>query len=433
MHRQIERLFFTDDVVWQLQHNFAAPDTFTWFQDEAVSELRLRITATKRTWYFYKTTGGRSRSLKLGDFPRMAARDARAVIEPMLKSAQFGEDPKQSRPRALLKRLPDYGDVFRAYLHDYLKVHKAKKAWTEAEQSFRRCHKHFANVRVNEISRTDVQQWINTMGEEQGPAAANREFNIFRAVINYGEKMQLYKLEINPTDYIKTFPEVRRDRYLSADETDRLYKVLEQRPSHQRDIVMLALYTAARKGNILAAEWKEIDFVQRIWKIPATKSKNRKPLVLPLTDDAVRLLDLRKNEVGDSPWVFPSLGDNYVWGSTISRSGHIQNFDSAWREIKKLSGLEDFHFHDLRHSVASWLGSSGVNAFTIMQVLGHSSIVTTNRYTHLNQDVGRAALDSVRLNLGEISPPDALVTAEGLGLSSLVSFASYVERKANRK
>lgn len=67
--RIIDRLFLTDDVAWQLQHNFAAPKDFTWYQDEAVPELRLRVTGTRRTWYFYKTALSRSRSLKLGDFP----------------------------------------------------------------------------------------------------------------------------------------------------------------------------------------------------------------------------------------------------------------------------------------------------------------------------------------------------------------------------
>lgn len=432
MFRLIERLYFTDDVAWQLQHNFASPHTFTWFQDEVLPELRLRVCAKKRSWYFYKTTGGRSRSLKLGDFPRMTARDARAVIEPMLVSAQFGEDPKNVRPRALLKRLPDYGEVFQVYLNDYLKTQKAKKAWTEAEQSFNRCHKEFANVRVDDITRSSVQAWVNKIGEFQGRAAANHEFSTFRAVINYGEKMQLYKLFSNPTDYVKTFPEVRRDRYLSKEESNRLLHVLEGKPAHQRDIVLLALYTAARKGNILAAEWNEIDFDRRIWRIPATKSKNRKALVLPLTEHALSLLERRRMEVSGSPWVFPTLGDDYVWGSTRSASGHIENFNKAWRQICDEAQLEDFHFHDLRHSVASWLGANGANAFTIMQILGHSSISTTARYTHLNQDIGRDALDAIHHKL---SPPqiETLDETSLANSATLVSFSSYAMRKGKRR
>lgn len=421
--RKIERLYLTDDIVARIQAPLIGE---TWFQDEAIPELRLKIVQKRRSWYYHKTARGEGRKAKLGEFPLMSARDARAVIEPMLKAAHFGEDPRSVLSNALLKRLPTYAEVFHSYLYDYLKVQKNEKEWTDAERSYQRCHLQFATKRVDDITRSEIQAWVNRLGVENGQSSANREFNRLRAALHYGERMQLYKFEFDPTAYITTFPEYRRERYLSKEEAHRLFAVLETKPQHQQDIVMMAVYTAARKGNILAAEWSEFDLENKIWKIPAHKAKAKKSIVLPLIDNALTLLDRRKNEGTDTQWVFPSLPD--ICGRK-SGSGHVENFDKAWRKICSEAGLDDVHFHDLRHSVASWLGAQGANAFTIMSVLGHSSIVTTARYTHLNQDVARAAIESAHQKL-DLSVADDLETVAVS--SKLVSFASFTKRKASR-
>lgn len=427
--RLIDRVFFTDDVVHQLQHNFAGPNDFTWYQDEAVPELRLRVTGTRRSWYFYKTAKNRSRSLKLGDFPRMTARDARAVIEPMLKGCIFGEDPKRTRPNALKKRVPDYADVFNVYLNDYIKVHKRAKEARETEQSYNRCHQCFAGKRVDEITRADIQKWVNELAEERGGAAANREFRRLQSALHYGEKMEMYRLEVDPTKYVQLFPEHPRTRYLSKAEADRLFQVLRTKPDYQQDIVMMAIGTAARKGNVLAAEWSELDLDTQIWRIPAEKYKSNRETVLPLHDGVVAMLRRRFKARTDDRWVFPSEALR-LFGKG-SKSGHITNFEAAWRKIRAEAGLHDVHFHDLRHTVASWLAIDGANAFVIMEVLGHSSISTTNRYTHLNRDASRDAMQAMFKSIPVpgigVVPPAVLPAA-----ASAINLEEYRQRREKR-
>ncbi len=413
--RLIDRVFFSDDVVWQLQHNFASHRTFTWFQDEVIPELRLKVTAdNRRIWYFCKTVEykGVSLALSKGDFPRVTTRDARAIIEEILKRLAHGEHPKQTRKQALKKRVPDYQDVFAAYLNDYIKVHKRAKEARETEQSYRRCHHVFMRMRVDAITRADIQQWVNGLGETRGGSSANREFRRLQGAIHYGEKMEMYRLDVDPTKYITLFPEHARTRYLSRQEAQRLMEVLRTKPVHQQDIVMLALGTAARKGNVLAAEWSEFDLDACIWRIPAHKSKNGKEMVLSLHSGAVELIARRKRTRTDERWVFPSV--EVVIAGAPSIAGHMTNFEHAWRRIRAEAGLQDVRFHDLRHSVASWLAIDGASAFVIMEVLGHSSIVTTKRYTHLNRDASRAAMQSVYESMpipGVVSVPDALPAA----------------------
>ncbi len=424
--RLIQRLYFTDDVVWQLQHNFAAPKDFTYYQDEVIPELRLKVTPKRRIWYFYKTTEGRSREYALGDFPRVTARDARAVIEAMLKGCEFGEHPKRTRTNALKKRVPDYRDVFAAYVKNYLKVYKRAKECRESEQSFRRCFQKFADKRVDEITRADVQLWVNELGEERGPGAANREFRRFAAALHYGEKMEMYRLEVDPTKYIQLFPEHGRNRYLTFEEVERLFAVLRNKPVHQQDIVMLALGTAARKGNVLAAEWSEFDLTAKIWRIPPAKYKTGKEAVLPLHDGVVELLERRWRTRTDEQWVFPSAEVRLL--GVPSKVGHITNFEYAWGKICEEAKLLDFHFHDIRHTVASWLAIDGANAFVIMDVLGHTSIATTKRYTHLNKDASRTAIQSVF----ELMPTPGLAPALSTKLpeaARAICLETYRQRK----
>ena len=430
--RLIDRVFFTDDVVHQLQHNFSSPKDFTWYQDEAIPQLRLRVSGTargfRRSWYFYATANGRSRSLKLGDFPRVTARDARAVIEPMLRGCEFGEDPKRTRPNALKKRVPDYSEVFAAYLNDYIKVHKRAKEARETEQSYKRCHQRFAGMRMDEITRADIQQWVNELGEERGGGAANREFRRLQSALHYGEKMEMYRLDVDPTKYVTLFPEHARTRYLSREEMQRLMEVLRTRPVHQQDIVMLALGTAARKGNILAAEWSEFDLDSAIWRIPGAKYKTGKDTVLPLHTGVLSMLRRRYETRADERWVFPSESAR-LFGRP-SKAGHITQIDHAWQVIRTEAGLHDVHFHDLRHTVASWLAIDGASAFVIMEVLGHTSIATTKRYTHLNKDASRAAMQAVFDSMP--SPDIVAVPAPLPAVAQAVDLNVYRQKRGHR-
>ena len=77
----------------------------------------------------------------------------------------------------------------------------------ETEQSYRRCHQRFAQMRVDEITRADIQKWVNALGEERGNSAANREFRRLQSALHYGEKMELFRLEVDPTKYVQLFPE----------------------------------------------------------------------------------------------------------------------------------------------------------------------------------------------------------------------------------
>jgi len=157
-----------------------------------------------------------------------------------------------------------------------------------------------------------------------------------------------------------------RIRYLTQEEAEQLLKAC---PAHLRPIVETALNTGMRKGEILSLKWSQI----RDGWIYLEETKSGKGRPVPLNDAQISVFgELRARQQLRSPFVFcDDKGRPF---------GNVQkSFDSAL----KRAGIYDFHFHDLRHTCASWMVMAGADLVAVQKQLGHSSIKTTMRYAHL--------------------------------------------------
>ena len=178
----------------------------------------------------------------------------------------------------------------------------------------------------------------------------------------------------SPMRYLGKLPEAKpRVRYLSDDERDRLLDACrESRSSHLYAIVLLALSTGMRRGEILSLTWDDLDPERRTIILQDTKNKERR--AVPLVGAAYRLLhDLRKSRSNESDLLFPS--------SDPERPIDIRK---PWETALKRAGIKDFRFHDLRHSAASYLAMSGASLPEIAGVLGHKTYQMVKRYAHLS-------------------------------------------------
>lgn len=163
-------------------------------------------------------------------------------------------------------------------------------------------------------------------------------------------------------------------RFLSDDERDRLLEACRQSTNEYLYlIVVLALSTGARRGEILNIQWQDVDLQRRAIVLHETKNKERR--VLPLTGHALELM--KTHEEGRhkiSKYVFPSENGK----------AHI-DIGTAWKNAIKRSGVADFRFHDLRHSAASYLAMNGASLAEIAEVLGHKTLQMVKRYAHLSE------------------------------------------------
>ncbi|MDV6341126.1 site-specific integrase [Nitrosomonas sp. Is24] len=173
-----------------------------------------------------------------------------------------------------------------------------------------------------------------------------------------------------------------RDKFLTENEQERL--LLACRTSHWERLyllVLMALTTGARKGELLKLKWSSIDFSTRVARLDT--SKNGKPRLLPLTHPVIKeLMRLRENT------------DHLIFHSTI-RENTPFDIKKSWIKALKQSNIDYCRFHDLRHTAASNLVKAGRTLFEVGTLLGHSSTTMTARYSHLAIQDTQNMVDSV--------------------------------------
>lgn len=190
--------------------------------------------------------------------------------------------------------------------------------------------------------------------------------------------------ESNPCRKVKKLrADDQRNRYLLPDEETRLLAALNEQRAYLRPIVILALNTGMRRGEILGLTRQSVDFQRGVIYVGNTKTgRNRE---IPM-NAAVRqeLVALQSSPI-ESEYVFVNRG-------TGQRLVDIKKgFTGACRE----AGISDFRFHDARHTAATRMADAGVDAFTIAEILGHSSIQMTRRYTHAIGENKRKAVEAL--------------------------------------
>jgi integrase len=177
---------------------------------------------------------------------------------------------------------------------------------------------------------------------------------------------------------------VERDRFLRPDELRPFFEALAAEPNQtMRDFILLALLTGARRSNVAAMRWKDVDLRNAEWRIPAPESKGRKQQLVPLGPEAVAILESR--HLDDKA--------NYVFPSERSKAGHIQDPRRTWQRVLEASGVNDLRLHDLRRTLGSWQARTGASLVVIGKSLNHRSREATQIYARLDLDPVRQSVE----------------------------------------
>lgn len=238
-----------------------------------------------------------------------------------------------------------------------------------------------AEVRPDLIHKASAE--LKATPTERGARArtgsdVNRTLAALSSALTYAVK-PLGWIESNPLIRVEKFSESKgRVRYLSDEELPRLLKACQESASpHLLLAVCLALSTGARKSEVLTLRWGQIDLKAQTALLGDTKNGDAR--ALPVVGTALKLLKARA-KVRD-------LKDDRIFPPT-TRSKKSEFFDlrNAWDAALKVAKLEDFHWHDLRHTAASYLAMAGVTPLEISKLLGHRTMAMVSRYAHLSPE-----------------------------------------------
>jgi len=222
---------------------------------------------------------------------------------------------------------------------------------------------------IVEISTDDIRRGLTSLPAELANATINR----YKAIVSvvFGYACNQFDLPTNPVQGVRSLLENNaRIRYLSNEERTRLFEACRASSwSKLHLLVLMAITTGARKGELMKLGWSDIDFDRQAAFVET--SKNGEPKVLPLTDSVIKELQL-----------FNTTDNGLIFASTV-KPDKPYCFTKPWYKALKDADIQDFRFHDLRHSCASYLAMNGASLLEIADVLGHKQIQMTKRYAHL--------------------------------------------------
>jgi integrase len=250
--------------------------------------------------------------------------------------------------------------------------------------------------KVVDVSLDDVERLHRQITESGKPSRANRVKSLVSTI--FSQAIRWHLCERNPAAGVKGNREHHRERYLSPDEIERLMAVLDRRREAGRhvdsaDAIGLLLLTGARRGEVLGMRWADLDLGTAVWTKPPGMTKQRQGHRVPLSDDAVAVLQRRQAE-REAGNVVRLRDDGFVFRGGGTKT-HCNRTEEHWQQIRAAAGIEDVRLHDLRHSFASVLIGEGLSLEIIGGLLGHHSSSTTRRYAHLADSPMRAAAERV--------------------------------------
>ena len=369
------------------------------YHDAQTRGLGLLLQASGfRSFFWYRKIHGQPTWKTIGPFPEWTVEQARG------KAAEYNAHWAQGKEPFAKTNTETFGAVFERYVQQHLGTdaknpEKAKRAATGDVKRY--CASWNAR-RLESIAHEHVRAQHRKILEEHGPYAANRTLQHIRAALNWGIAEGIWPGP-NPAARIQLAKEAKRTRFAQPDELPRLFKALHaDRNRDLRDFVLLALFTGARRGDLLAMRWENIFLSAEghaRWEI--LDPKNEEPYNVALVPDACRVLAGRRKRTQASPWVFPSQ----------SKSGHVVDFKKSWMRVRSRAGLADLRIHDLRRTLGSWQAAAGASLLVIGKSLGHKSSGATEIYARL-------ALDPVRASV-QAATTAMLVAANGKGRKQL--------------
>lgn len=227
---------------------------------------------------------------------------------------------------------------------------------------------YLGHLTISQINRDLVERIGEAKRAATSNATANRVLALLRAILRRARDDWEW---VDTVPKVRLFPERRRRvRWITREQAARL---LAELPPHLRDLAAFTLATGLRQRNASFLRWDQLDMARQVAWVHHDETKARRAIAVPLNADAVKVLRRRMGR--DSGYVFTYKGRPVERCST-----------RAWTKALDRAGIEDFRWHDLRHTWASWHVQSGTSLQELMELGSWSSYEMVLRYAHLAAD-----------------------------------------------
>lgn len=318
----------------------------------------------KHWWVSFTAPGGRRIRQSTGIADKEQAHEYHDRLKAELwRVHRLGEKPKRTWQEAAVRWLNEREDKA-----DHLKD-VGKLRWLD---------RYLSGYFLDQISRDVIDEIAVIKKKEASPSTANRYLALIRAILRAAR---------DDWEWTERAPRVRlyrepkkRVRWLTEEEAGRL---LQELPEHLAAMAIFTLATGLRQRNVSYLRWDQVSLGRRMAWIHADQSKSRKAIAVPLNSDALAIL---------SQWV--GRHDEYVFvyaGHPVDRTS-----TKAWYNALKRAGIENFRWHDLRHTWASWHVQKGTSLQELLELGGWSSYEMVLRYAHFAGDHLRGAAENVQ-------------------------------------
>lgn len=360
--------------------------------------LRVRPSGTAT----YRVQYGRGKWFTIGRADHLTPAQAREQAQAILGEVARGGDPAQAKKRSKAATFRDY--LAQTY-GPWLKANRkdGQATWDRLARNFDR---ELGGKPLPDITPWLVDKWRSKrIKAGRATTTVNRDMGALKAALNRAVDWDI--IEANPIAKVRPYKTDKkgRVRYLSSEEEKRLRDALKARESrlrderksanewrekrgypampdlegrpfvdHVRPLVLLALNTGLRRGELFGLKWNDIDMGSGVLTVGGGGAKSGQTRHVPLNDEARTVLKQWRECVGKSSGlVFPGRGGR-----------RLDNIRKAFQGIVSAAEIDNFRFHDLRHTFASNLVMAGVSLYVVKELLGHSTIQMTERYAHLN-------------------------------------------------
>jgi integrase len=383
-------------------------------------ELRVRASGAKVWGYRHRLPDGRQRRFVLGHFPGIGATEARRraleVAGDVAKGIDVVSRKHSLRAEGVRLRLSTLGSFLEKRYQSWAKTHLRT-----ADFQLERIRVDFADwleKPMSDIARWQIEEWRRARIEAGNTAVTvNRNLQRLQAVLSKAVEWKI--IDHHPFAGLRPLKTDRsgRVRYLQEHEEANLragllkreQKMRDQRESfnrwriergrkpfparteefvdHLRPLVIVALNTGLRRGELFNLKWQDINLDTKWMDVQGETAKSGQTRRVPLNAEAIAILAgwlVQASEIDRNSHVFPGVDGDRL--TTIA---------TAWRGLTKTIGMTDFRFHDLRHHFASRLVQSGIDLNTVRELLGHADLDMVLRYAHLSPDRLSMAIEKV--------------------------------------